>query len=481
MTKRNLVILWPALAAAVLCLLSCWNNIPPFVWEYAAQGAGKVLTGDEVTVTARANDPEGDSASLRISWGDGDTSPWSAASDEHYAATFTHRYAVGGRFPVRVQGRDASGRRSDWLGNIDQKVFDTAQVRWIVGVLPYDEHACPAIGADGTIYIATGYGLRAIYPDSTTYWTTANYGGTQPVIGADGTTIYAASAYTLGAFRPDGTVIWDDSIGSSGIRFTPAVGPDGTVYVCSYDSLIALNPDGTRKWAYGDTTGSRPESSPAVGADGTVYIVWHTQNDYLLALNPTGEAKWTFNQDYPFGTELAIAGDGTIYAWGGSYIWAVNPDGTQKWKGAGDYVTKLVIGPDGTAYTLAQDGRRLVTWTANGSDGWSYDTHTEWTGHMPGTPALAENGVICFSSGDDTLRFINPDGSLLSAFECDAPVTGSPTIAPDGTIYVTAEDGYLYAIKGSVPLASGGWPKYQCNAGNSGRAGSAAHRERSSR
>ena len=36
------------------------------------------------------------------------------------------------------------------------------------------------------------------------------------------------------------------------------------------DRIIALNPDGTKKWEF--LTGGHVGSSPAIGADGTVYV-----------------------------------------------------------------------------------------------------------------------------------------------------------------------------------------------------------------
>ena len=51
---------------------------------------------------------------------------------------------------------------------------------------------------------------------------------------------------------------------------SPAVGPDGTIYVGAKENdLYAINPDGTFKWLY--EAGGWIASSPTVGSDGTVY------------------------------------------------------------------------------------------------------------------------------------------------------------------------------------------------------------------
>ena len=42
---------------------------------------------------------------------------------------------------------------------------------------------------------------------------------------------------------------------------------------------------------------------------------------------------------------------------------------------------------------------------------------------------------------------MKPDGTLRWAFSTGAPITSSPAIAADGTIYFTSTDGNLYALK----------------------------------
>jgi hypothetical protein len=92
-----------------------------------------------------------------------------------------------------------------------------------------------------------------------------------PAVGLDGT-IYVASLEYLFALMPDGKEKWKQKIGFW-VRSSPAVGPDGTVYVASGDGkLYAINPDGTEKWKFETPSLSPIYSSPAVGSDGTIYI-----------------------------------------------------------------------------------------------------------------------------------------------------------------------------------------------------------------
>jgi hypothetical protein len=66
------------------------------------------------------------------------------------------------------------------------------------------------------------------------------------------------------------------------IDSSPAIDPDGTVYVGSDDgNLYAIDPEtGFEKWRF--LTGAEIQSSPAVGSDGTIYFGSLDNNFYAL-------------------------------------------------------------------------------------------------------------------------------------------------------------------------------------------------------
>src|SRR5438477_110381 len=82
---------------------------------------------------------------------------------------------------------------------------------------------------------------------------------------------------------------------------------DGTIYVGAGSNLIAVNPDGSLKWSY--PAADWIDSSPAIGPDGTIYV--GSWDDNLYAVRPDGSEKWRFTADDNVSTSPAIAADGT--------------------------------------------------------------------------------------------------------------------------------------------------------------------------
>ena len=124
--------------------------------------------------------------------------------------------------------------------------------------------------------LTPGGGLPADYADSLHY----RSGITSPAVGPDGT-IYVGHCDGLFALDPaTGKYKW--GVGMAEIVGSPAVGKDGTIYTGSADgSLRAIAPDGSEKWAV--KTKGQLNSSPAIGADGTVYAM--SDDGYLYAIH----------------------------------------------------------------------------------------------------------------------------------------------------------------------------------------------------
>ena len=304
-----------------------------------------------------------------------------------------------------VIGPDGTVYIAEWYGTV-YAFNPNGTLKWSYDTQDYIEYASAAIGADGTIYQNTDYALFALNPDGTLKWESGGCGGPSgPAIGDDGT-VYSAGWLSgkLCAIRPDGTLKWSYETGNIIFRSSPAIAPDGTIYIGSSDKkLYALNPDGSLKWSY--TTGDSVWSSPAIAADGTVYV---GSNDGLLyAINPDGTLQWSSDVGI-YGSSPVIAGDGTIYVTARSYLWVLDPDGSIKWS--------CSIG-----------------------------------GQTASSPAIGANGIVYVGSSDNKLYAVAQDASILWSYLTGDRVESSPAIGSDGTIYVGSLDHKFYAISQGVP------------------------------
>nr|WP_319373494.1 PQQ-binding-like beta-propeller repeat protein [uncultured Methanobacterium sp.] len=211
----------------------------------------------------------------------------------------------------------------------------------------------------------------------------------------------------------------------------------------------------TTLWNY--TTGGSISSwsSPVIGSDGTIYV--GSDDGKVYALNVDGTVKWIYATGMynKVGSinSLTIGADGTIYAVSGSYdnrLYALNVDGTLKWnyKAPGN-IYNPKVGADGTIYLGCTDGK-LYALDHNGTLKWTYDTGTYIYSRGRG-PAIGSDGTIYVESVESysrggNLYALNPDGTLKWTYTIGGNLQGSPTVGPDGTIYVGGADGKLYAL-----------------------------------
>jgi outer membrane protein assembly factor BamB len=190
----------------------------------------------------------------------------------------------------------------------------TGSLKWPVPFISGPMHdSSPAIGADGTLFVATDFGMVfAIGADGKERWHASCPGGVlgvSPVIGADGTVFVGGFEGTLYAFNAATGAAKSLKVASS-IR-SLAVGADGTLYVGggrADQALLAIDPatigQGNKPlWSFPT---KELVDGVAIGADGTVYLT----SDQLYALKPDGSLKWS---DPIFGPSSPVLGDGVLY------------------------------------------------------------------------------------------------------------------------------------------------------------------------
>ncbi|MCL6581240.1 MAG: PQQ-binding-like beta-propeller repeat protein [Firmicutes bacterium] len=216
------------------------------------------------------------------------------------------------------------------------------KVRWVVGPDVLAEvRTSPALGPDGTIYVATAAGkLHAFSRAGEQKWAVEVAGPvhTSPAVAEDGTVYLGAADGRLHAFYPGGWEKWSLRLGEAILVGGPSIGHDGTVYVSARDGqLYAVSPTGELLWSVALDSYL---SSPVIGGDGTVYV--GSLNGRLYALGPGGQVKWTLDpENLPpdwvaaygrlevtqpaMGSAPAILADGKLLFRSGGYLFIVWP------------------------------------------------------------------------------------------------------------------------------------------------------------
>ncbi len=307
---------------------------------------------------------------------------------------------------------------------------------------------------EGELYcISTGGTTRWRYPDSSYDGLTFNEYGSSAAIGADGRIFVGCDDCFLYVLRDNGSSA--DTIkrynAKLEIASSPAIDAQGFVYFGDDSGYVTkLNPNGLLQWRR--RIGIGVQSSPTVVSqpDNRLYV--GTDDGYLYALSTaTGTPIWTSPYQ---------AGDGIR--------------------------SSPVIGTNGNIYFGSDDGK-LYGITPNGTtvSGFPVQLSDE---DISSTPAIASDGTIIVYTNEDKVYGVSQSGNILwqvtlasakkssfrpikrSKFDVFQP---SPTIGPDGTIYVASSNGGgIFAIKGMVPgLATNSpWPKFRHDIRNTGRA-----------
>jgi hypothetical protein len=168
-----------------------------------------------------------------------------------------------------------------------------------------------------------------------------------------------------------------------------AIDNSGNVFVRTQAFLYGINPDVTFKW---NTPNNRvalldgdEASSPAVGADGTIYVCTTPPNAGLTAVNPNGTTKWNFRFRSICKTTPTLGTNGKIYIQTNSEVAAINADGTLAW-------TQPILGNNPPSMLFDQN-KRLVVGSLNGLARFAADTTlgTSWAreGSTAGSTGVA--------------------------------------------------------------------------------------------
>ncbi|MCH8977737.1 MAG: PQQ-binding-like beta-propeller repeat protein [Armatimonadetes bacterium] len=274
------------------------------------------------------------------------------------------------------------------------------------------------------------------------------------------------------------------------IQCTPAIGPDGTVFITTVQDagstrpgrVFAIDPD-TMDWIWSFVTGyvqvSDCESySPNVGPDGDIVVgstigkVWRldattgvpvwdatlgecrytipfsrddtmvfaSNGSAMTALNyADGSVAWSVTLGSRLGAP-GVASDGTIVV--GSVFGTVygldSTDGSTLWTFTA--LDQILAAPgfsaDGIAYVSCYDHRVYALRVVDGVRIWSYTTSDE----VHCAPSVGHDGRIYVGNVVGDLYCIMPSGQLVWDVQSGNEVRGPISVGPDGSVYVGLTD-----------------------------------------
>ncbi|MBV9323376.1 MAG: PQQ-like beta-propeller repeat protein [Chloroflexi bacterium] len=273
------------------------------------------------------------------------------------------------------------------------------------------------------------------------------------VVGADGAFYVADFPGVLFALQNSSTasdqlqVVWRFHPPMAGsYHGTPALNSDGSVIYLGFASggfnapgsatLYALNtapsgPSPQMVWSV-DLGATRVMASPTVGPEGTIYV--GTAAGQLFAVTSDGKVKWTAMTGPTLKSAPALGSDGTVYhPTSDGKMYAVDPQGQIKWSfdfgehlGPTPLLTSTPSGPGG-------GGGGGASGIGSGA-----------------SPTVGPDGTIYIGANNSNMYAVAPDGSMKWVFEAERELAGiwtTPALSADSkTIYFGANKGGIYAV-----------------------------------
>jgi outer membrane protein assembly factor BamB len=450
---------------------------PPEVGKPIGPADGQINVVQTFFVTG--TDPEDQDIQYHFDWGDGVTSSWTAPKPSGTTASDTHTFTTDGEKQIRAQGKDSDGKLSNWSS---AKIFFATSDEVSVRRRFYDVNlededtagfvSTPAIGDDGTIYVGCSFGhfhaidstgtpkTKFTHPEESEFLSS-------PAIGPDGT-IYVGVEDSLYAFNANLGVVWRFPTGGEVIS-SPAIGADGTIYVLSDDgNLYAISSQGQELWRFQISGGY---SSPAIGPDGSIYI--GGDNGYLFRFLSNGNEKCNFYAGSPIYSSPALDREGRVYfGTDDRGVFCVDSTDSLLWRYPYGVATSSPVLDNNGYVFLGTESGELICLNADGSERWIFSTG----GNLSSTPAVRQDGVIYFRvsfASDDSIFAVNVDGTRrwaisIGSSDTDDPIP-SPTIANDGTVFISGGNAlYGFVGKSGGPAASA-WPMFRHDRKHTGR------------
>jgi len=369
------------------------------------------------------------------------------------AAAYRAGGEISGSPVVRSDGSVLVGARDVKLYCLEASL---STPQWVADLASYGSsiyYSTPALDGSGNAYITTNRKLVKVAGDSgTVIWAWPSHNSLSishsPAIGQDGKVYFACYSDSLYALKPEGTLAWAQPLGHS-VNSAPAVDLDGNILVATTRgtapwSLRSFDQYGGVRW-YHELAGDAEFASPAVGPDGTIYV---GANRYLYAVRPDGVLKWRDSLGARIQSCPAVANESTLYVVAGTRLYCIDTDSGVRWRkslGGSNYCSPAV-----------DAGGNIYVGTANGASSAFYCIGPDsavLSSHIIGddiwsSPAIGESGCVYFGCMNESLYLFQGPGPGVAEFgQLSRPagirLVPNPT---RGVVRTASQDRYSFGV-----------------------------------
>jgi hypothetical protein len=446
--------------------------------------------------SVRVTDPDGDSVSVKFVWGDLPATGWSEFVPSGSTITDSCKWSVIGPHMVNVVLRDKGGTMAS-SGAV--KIVNVSKMAVIWGT--YDEEtyydATPTLGSiDGepVLYCGVCDFVDCRTLDGRLRWSTPipdGY-GFAPSLSNDGSRLYLTDL-------DSGLVCLDSRTGrrawyldGCGGSCTPALGPDGTIYVVSdYDCVLQLlrirdcGDSAVVQWSVPLGDWGYVDEGAVVGRDGTVYAVGYdafADCSFLTAVDSGGSVSWKDSARIHWGgTPVIDNRERLIVADEPGGLYCFNRDGTLAWSvSTGELWSGLIAVGQGDEVIVTDYDGYLTKYSSDGQRMW-----TSTISNVGGTPCVAQDSTLIVFDPEGSVCGIDNGGQTLWEFSVwdsldidkkrakrlEGRENPSPVIGPDGDLYLATDCALVRIAHGGLKMANTAWPTYNHDNAHSGWAG----------